>query len=133
MLGSTIRFVSAPPGNKASRMVIEFDCDAAAAVGDLVFQDSLVAEKVNVCEDNTTLEPCIGVLILKLQATRCQVLILGLQDSYSGLSIGDRVYLGTDGSITTTKPATGYMQSLGQVVAPDTVFFIPNSQRVLQI
>lgn len=118
---------------QASRVVLEFDCDASLAVGDLVFQDTVVANKVIECTDNTTVEPTIGVCITKLTATTAEILVLGTYAGYSGLTIGSKVFLDTDGTETTNAPSTGYLQTLGTVVAPDTIFFLPNSQRVLQI
>ena len=114
-------------------MVLEFNCAASVAVNDLVFQDSTNSLTAVECVDNTTTEPTIGVVIKKPTATTCEVLVLGIQEGYSSLSIGAKVYLGTDGAVTTVKPSTGYMQILGTVVASDTIFFLPNSQRVLQI
>lgn len=133
MISNNIRFISAPPSGRASRVVLLFDCEATAAIGDLVYQDSVVQNKVIVCTDNTTLEPAIGVIIEKPTSTTCNVLVLGLYDGYAGLTIGDKVFLDTDGTVTTgTKPTSGYVQNLGQVVAPDTIFFLPNTTRVLQ-
>lgn len=132
MLGNHIRFVAAPPSEQATRVVLVFNCASSAAIGDLVYQDTTVETLVNVCEDNTTLEPAIGVIIDKREDTVCEVLVLGVYVGYTGLDIGDRIYLGTDGTVTTTKPSVGYMQTMGQAVAGNAIFFLPNSQRVLQ-
>ena len=52
---------------------------------------------------------------------------------YTGLTLGSKVFLGTNGSITTTKPATDYVQTLGTVVSSTQIFFVLNTQRVLQV
>lgn len=136
MFSPKINFLPQPlPGiaSKASRVVLEFTCAASVAINDLVYQDSVNQSTAVECTDNTTVQPTIGVVIDKPTTTSCEVLVLGIQEGYTGLSIGSKIYLDTDGTVTTTKPSSGYMQVLGTAVATDTIFFLPNSQRVLQV
>jgi hypothetical protein len=125
--------VSAPTTNiQATRVVLEFDCAVSAAVGDIVYQDSLNDSAVIVTSDNTSVQPAIGVIITKLTVTRCEVLILGIYTGFSGLTIGRSVFLSSTGGITSTDPTSGYSHKLGVAVAPDTVFFSPTTTRVLK-
>jgi hypothetical protein len=116
----------------ATRVVIAFDCDASLAVGDIVYQDAITDTFVNKSVNNTEVQPSIGVVITKLTTVRAEVLILGLQAGFAGLSIGAKAFLGTTGGVTSTKPATGYVQTLGVAVSSTQIFFQPNAQRVLQ-
>ena len=131
-LGQVIQFIPAPPDGTASRVELVFDCDISTVVGDIVYQDTVVQTKVITNTNNTQVQPSLGVVIRKLSDTRCVVLTLGIKDGYSGLQIGSKAFLGTDGTITTTKPATGYVQTLGTTVSPTQIFFLPNTTRVLQ-
>lgn len=122
----------APGSQSATRVVLQFNCDVSAAVGDVVYQDSLNDQKVIVAVDNTSVQPAIGVIINKIDPTTCEVLILGLYEGFSGLTIGRAVFLSTSGGISSLDPATGYSHKLGVAVAPDTVFFTPTTTRVLK-
>lgn len=117
---------------QATRIVLTFDCEASAALDDVVYQSTLDNSKVLVNTNNTEVQSSIGVIITKPTSTTCEVIVLGIKSGYSGLSIGNKVFLDTDGTTTSTKPATGYVQTLGIAVAPDTIFFQPNATRVLQ-
>ena len=119
---------------QATRVVLQFDCDSSAAVGDLVFQDDTTPDFVNVCVNNTEVRPTIGVVIQKLTTTRVEVLVLGIYEGFTGLGIGDKLFLSATGTVTDTAPATpGYWQTLGVAVSSTSAFFMPNSTRVLKI
>lgn len=133
MLSNNIRFIQAPPSGQASRIVLTFDCEATAAIGDIVYQDALNDTKALVNTDNTETQPSIGVIIGKPTTTTCQVLVLGIENGFSGLSIGNKIFLDTDGTPTSTKPATGYIQTLGIAVSATQIYFSPNATRVLQV
>lgn len=130
---STIRFLPVPPPGPADKLQIEFDCEISTQVNDLVYQDVLTENKVLSNVDNTQSQPSIGVVVRKPSPTKCVVLIIGIAEGYTGLTLGSKVFLGTDGSITTTKPATDYVQTLGTVVSSTQIFFVLNTQRVLQV
>lgn len=116
----------------ATRIVLTFDCEVTAAVGDIVYQDAGTPTKVIVNSDNTEVQPSVGTIITKLTTTTCEVLVLGIDSGYTGLSIGAKVFLSGSGTTTSTKPATGYVQTLGVAVSTTDIFFQPNATRVLQ-
>lgn len=118
--------------DQASRVVLPFNIDPGASIGDIVYQDPLTANAVIVNTDNTQVKPSIGIVIAKPTPTTADVLVLGIYTGFTGLTIGDRIWLGTDGAATTTPPGEGYQQALGIAVAADTVFLMPNNTRVLK-
>ena len=125
--------VSLAVNAKTSNRVVDFfDCDASAAVGDLVYQDTTVDQSVIVASNNTTTEPIIGIVFDKSDSTRCRVLFIGVMVGYSGLTRGGKIFLSTLGGVTTTKPATGYMHILGVAVSATEILFLPNNVRILQ-
>lgn len=137
---SFVRLIPAPfegtvvnEAEAAASLVLTFDCEASASVGDIVYQDALNDTKVLVNTTNTESKPSIGVIIEKLTTTTCKVLVLGINAGYSGLSIGSKVFLDTDGTTTSTKPSTGYVQTLGIAVSATQIYFSPNATRVLQV
>lgn len=115
----------------AARVAVSFQCEIAAAVGDLVRHSSTTAEKVEVLTSNTHIAQCIGVILEKPQTQIARVLLIGSMGGFSGLTIGAKVFLSTSGTPTTTKPTTGYLQILGVATDTDTVLFIPNNIRTL--
>ena len=131
-LSNVIKFIPAPPDGVSSRVELIFDCEVSTVVGDIVYQDTVVQTKVITNTDNTHVQPSLGVVIRKLSSTSCVVLTLGIHEGYTGLPIGSKVFLATDGTTTTTKPATGYVQTLGTTVSPTQIFYLPNTTRVLQ-
>ena len=131
-LSNVIKFIPQPSTGTTTRVELEFECEPTSAVGDIVYQDSIVQTKVLTNTNNTEVSTSLGVIVRKLNPTQCIVLTLGVYEDYVGLPIGVKVFLGTDGSITTSKPSTGYVQTLGSTVSPTQIFFLPNTTRVLQ-
>ena len=115
----------------ANRVLIPFACDISTTSGDLVYPDSVTDEKVISATDNTEIKQVIGIVYNKPQTNSCNVLVLGTFDGFSGLTKGDRIFLSTSGSLTTTKPTTGYMHNLGVAISATEVLFIPNNTRLL--
>ena len=118
---------------QASRVVLTFDCLASVSVKDVVYQDSVTDTFVNESVNNTETQPSIGTVISKPTTTTCNVLILGLEDGYSGLTIGAKVFLGASGGTASSFPASGYIQTLGIAVSATQIYFQPNTTRVLQV
>ena len=121
-----------PESEIARRVILDFDCLATTAVHDPVYQDPGTAGRVLSNTDNTEVEITIGVVIEKPTTTTCKVLVLGLEDGFSGQSIGDKVFLSTSGGLTNTAPSTGYQQVLGVAITTTQILFTPNSTRVLK-
>ncbi len=132
-LSNVIQFIPPPITGAASRVELQFDCDATAQINDIVYQDATNPTKVITNVNNTELNISIGVIIGKPTTTTCVVLILGINDGYTGLSIGSKIFLDIDGTITETKPSSGYVQILGIAVSTTQIFFFSNAQRVLQV
>jgi hypothetical protein len=116
----------------ARAVVIPFSCEASASTGSLVYQDPLNDNKVLENTNNTIVNQTIGVLIEKPSATSCNVLVLGIAQGFSGLTVGDRIFLSTTGTITQTPPTNGYLHNLGVAVSSSEILFIPNNIRVLR-
>jgi hypothetical protein len=115
---------------ESQRVVVAMSCDSSAAVGDLVYQDSVQPTKAVVATNNTTVNQVIGAIYSKGTPTTCKVITQGLIDVYSGLSVGGRVFLSTAGTLTQTPPSTGYVHNLGLAVSSSSVLFIANNVRV---
>jgi len=105
-------------------------CDNTSEVLDLVFEDDVIINKVKSATNNTDVRPVIGIIVEKITNTSCRVLLLGPVSGFSGLTKGRKVFLGTDGSVTSTVVTTGYLQCLGTAKEADTIIFNPNFTRV---
>lgn len=105
-------------------------CESTAQVLDLVFEDNTITNKVISAINNTEVKPIVGIIIEKITSTSCKVLLLGTISGFSGLSKGKKVFLGTDGSVTSNVATTGYLQCLGTAKEIDTIIFNPNFTRV---
>lgn len=117
----------------ALRVVIGFACQAGLVTGDLVYQSSVDDKSVIKVPDNTLVAQTIGVCLEKPTTTTCKILVLGVVDGQTGLTKGGRIFLSTTGTLTTTKPATGYLHNLGVAVSATEALFIPNNVRLLQV
>lgn len=126
--------MTAPPVEAiaSTRVVLEFDCAASASINDVVFQNNTTEGLVEVNTNNTEVNPSIGVIISKTTTSRCKVLVLGVLAGYAGLNIGQKIWLSADGTVTSIKPTSGYLQTLGVAVASDSILYTPNAARVLQ-
>jgi hypothetical protein len=113
----------------ARKVILSFQCESTAAVGDLVYIDPSTANKVLSNTDNTLVNQTIGVIDSKPQATICEVMVLGIKAGYSSLTVGSRVFLSSTGGVTQTKPIAGYLHNLGVAVSSTEVLFIPNNLR----
>lgn len=117
----------------AERVVLTLSCDASTVVGDTVYQSSAADSTVIPATNNTVVNQVIGVCIEKINATTAKILVLGIVTGLSGLTRGDRIFLSTTGTLTNTKPGTGYLHNLGVALSSTEALFIPNNIRVLQV
>jgi hypothetical protein len=113
----------------ARKVILTFQCESSASVGDFVYLDSVVDEKVLVNTSNTVVSPTIGVIDSKPSAQLCEVMVVGLRGGYSGLLKGQKVFLSASGQATATKPTTGYLHVLGVAVSATEMIVLPNSIR----
>lgn len=109
------------------------NCLVSATIGDLVMESSTTINTVDVVTDNTDIRPVFGIIISKPTTTTCVILLLGVIAGFGGLTKGRKIYLSTSGSLTSTPPTTGYLQSLGVAKESDEIDFYPNMQRVKRI
>ena len=114
----------------SNNIVESRSCLATADVGDLVVESETFVDRVDVAEDNLDIRPVFAIIIEKTSETTCTILLLGQVGGFSGLVKSRKVFLDVDGSITSTPPTTGYMQSLGVAKEDSVVDFRPNMQRV---
>ena len=105
-------------------------CDVSAAIGDLVMESSTIANKADVATDNLDIRPVMGVIISKPTTTTCEIMMVGRVSGFSSLNKGFKVFLSGTGSITSTAPASGYVQCLGTAKESTEVDFNPQIQRV---
>ena len=113
----------------ARKIIIRFQCDTSANVGDFVYQDPSNDTKVLVNSDNNQTSPTIGVIDSKPDTQIAEVLVLGVKAGFSGLSRGGKVFLSSSGTATNTKPVNGYVHILGVATSSSEMLVIPNSIR----
>ena len=118
---------------EASLLVNTRTCDISAIVGDLVMESSTSVNTVDVASDNTDLRPVFGIIIEKVDSTTAKILLIGTISGFSGLTKGNQIFLSITGSITSTPPITGYLQSLGVAKESTEVDFNPKMQRVKRV
>lgn len=120
----------------AQKVAEEFDCLATAQVGDIVVPSTTTPNLVEELDSNVYDNLAFGIVIEKLTLTTCKVLIsgklAGASYGLSGLTFGKPLFIGTDGSLTTTVPATGHLQKMGIAVKADTIFLLPTMEKVVR-
>lgn len=109
------------------------NCSVSDSVGDLVVESETVVNGVDAVSNNTDIRPVFGIIISKQSDTICNVLIVGTVGGFSGLIKARKVFLGTDGTPTSTVVTTGYLQCLGNARDVDTIDFNPQLNRVLRV
>ena len=122
-----------PDAQTSRAIILPFDCDAGAAVGDWVYPDPANDLKVLVNSNNTVIEETIGVIYEKPTTTTANVLIMGIATGYSGLTLGGKIFLSTSGVATQVPPTSGYVQVLGVAVSDTDVLIKPSTERVKRI
>lgn len=106
------------------------NCLVGASIGDLVMESLAITEGVDSVVDNNDIRPIIGIIINKPTTTTCEVLTVGRVDGFVGLTKGSKIWLNTDGTVTSTPVATGYLQNLGTAREADVIDFNPQINRV---
>lgn len=108
-----------------------FDCGSSVSVGDIVYPSTGIDNFVVTNVNNTVAEPSIGIVISKPTSVTCTVQIYGeCSLIFTGLTRSKKVFLDTDGSLTTSVPSSGYLQKIGNCYENDKVFIDPNEIRV---
>lgn len=112
---------------------VVMDCDSSLAVNDLVSASFSVNNLVDEVTSNSALSVPHGILGLcfsKPTSITCEVLLVGKVTGLSGLTVGQALYLQTDGSIAHAIPSTGVVQQIG--IAISSTQFILNIQQALR-
>jgi hypothetical protein len=108
-----------------------FDCALTVSVGDVVYPSISVDNFVISNTDNTVIIPSIGIVVSKPTSTTCGVQLYGpCSLIISGIDRAKKVFLATDGTLTTTPPTTGYLQKIGFSYEQNRVFIDPYEVRV---
>lgn len=116
----------------AERVIVTMSCDPSVVVGSLVYQSTSVDNLAIPATDNLGVPQVIGICTNKVNATTAKILLLGIVTGLSGFSVGARIFLSSTGTLTTTRPTTGYLHNLGVALSSTEALFIPNNIRVLQ-
>lgn len=117
---------------------LDANCLASDDVGDCVYA---TANAVGGIYQVTKVDPTVyatpaafGVIQEKSSATDCKVQLRGaLVDVYTGLSVGERLFVDVDGALTHTipTPAPGgfvTVQAMGTAISENTVLLAPSMQ-----
>lgn len=104
---------------------VDMECSAGDVVGSFVYQISPVI--VSVFTDNLNAEPCIGVIEEKPDSTHARVVVFGPSSIiFPDVVFNQLVFLGIDGTPTSTKPAGGYLHYLGRGNDTGKIFVNPS-------
>lgn len=100
-------------------------CTASDVVGDPVIAHATVAGRVESLASNVYAGLVIGVIESKTSDTDCFVVTLGIPPTIvlAGLDEGKPAWVSTTGGITTTKPATGHQQIIGNAISNTLVSY----------
>lgn len=131
---SFIQIALAQNADNAKRVIHTFNCEASLAIGDLVYIDPTDENKVLKPSDNTEESPVIGVCYAKSGDTVARILILGVQNGFTGLTSGSKIFLSASGGTSHSRPGSGgYEHILGVAVSSTEILFVPNMQRVWRV
>jgi len=128
--GLQVELVTTVTGEIAE-LIKTFNCASSAAVDDVVFHSNSATETVVVNSDNKDIGPSIGIITNKPTSTTCKVLLYGsCSATFSGLTVGKKVYVSSSGVPTATLPTTGYVQVLGMCYENNKIFVNPTIERI---
>jgi len=131
MANIVLRRASYPSNNTTNSYTRIFNCATTLTVGDVVYQSSTVDNFVVTSTNNNTFEPSIGVVTAKPSTTNCVVQFFGeCSIPFVGIQRSKKVFLNTDGTLTTNVPTSGYLQQMGFSYEDNKVFIDPQEIRV---
>jgi hypothetical protein len=108
-----------------------FNCDASTQIGDIVCINPSNPTILLVNSDNRTSNPSIGIVIKKSSSTRAKIQLFGeCSIAITGLQVSRPVFLGTDGKLTQTIPATGFIQKMGIALEDNKIFLNVDYMRI---
>lgn len=103
---------------------------SSAAIGDLVYESTLITNGVDTVVDNNDSRSVIGIIVDKPSSTAALVCTSGKIESLSGFDKGYKVYLSNTGNITSNQPNSDYLQVLGHAVDVDVIDFYPVNTKI---
>lgn len=112
---------------QAPKLIVTFDTDVSTAVGDLVKVTGL--DFVSRITDNleaTIPNGIFGVVTGKPTTNTAQIIFVGIQGGYSGLTTGLPVFVQTDGTAGHLIPTSGIVQQIGFAVSTTEIFVYIN-------
>jgi hypothetical protein len=122
---------TAPVADTAAKVTIIYDCDASAAIGDIVVLSQVTPNKVESLTSNVYTGLAIGQIIAKPSSIRAEVQVLGiLTAAGGGFSIGLPVFIDASGVLTTTRPTTGSIQVMGIAISTTDYNLMPGTNKV---
>jgi len=125
---------SAGTAGEAEKIVITRNCSSGASSGDLVYESQSISNGVDVSNGNSDDRNIVGIILSKPTSTTCKVLFEGTYNvSLSGLSKGQKIYLSSSGTITSTAPTSNYVQILGNAIDSDSVNFKPSQIKTKRV
>jgi hypothetical protein len=114
------------PVAQTAKVIAPFNTDALTLVGDLcVVSASNTVTRITSNSSSEMPKGIFGIVYSKDTATTCEVLILGSQDGYSGFTVAGALFVGTDGALTHSAPATGMVQQVGFAITTGEIFLFP--------
>lgn len=109
---------------QAPKLIVRYDSDAGTLQTNFVKVNG--DNSVTKIVDNSSGEipnGIFGVCFAKPTAILADVLFIGVLGGYSGLSIGQPVFVSTAGGPTHTPPTTGMVQQIGFAISSTEIFF----------
>jgi len=118
------------------------NCLAADDVGDCVYVtappvgDYVQVSRVDPTDVNA--KHSIGIITVKIDATTCMVRLSGImRDVYTGMTSGERYWIGADSKLTDVKPAPApsdvfHLQIMGVALGDEELLLNPQTPVVLR-
>ena len=111
---------------------IERDCDAGAAVGNLVYDSLTLDDYVDIANDNVDSRSVIGIIVEIPEVGRAIICTKGQISGLSGLTKAGKVFLSDTGGLSTILPDEGYLQILGRASDSGVLNFNPINTKILR-
>ena len=122
-------------GGDGEHHIKDFDHDdVTIEVGDLVYQDTIVYNKVNKALSNATPNPVIGIVYQVLSETMLRVLLWGnVQSEDLLVPPGTKIYVSPTGKMTTQLQHENYTHVLGMATNENELLIRPEQIRVKRL
>lgn len=105
-------------------------CLSTVAVGHLVMESTNIPNGVDRVVDNVNVVSVIGVVLEKKSTTEAIVLLKGTVSGLAGFTKAQKVFLGTDGAMTSVKPSAGNLHVIAQCTDASVLMFNPVNTKV---